>query len=177
MPSCGLFDFLAGQGLSDGVVALRRIAPGDIPRLYEWRNDPGTRRMFRDSRPLEFESHRRFVEGYLESGAPGYWLIVEAADIPVGTISLYDFSADGRECEFGRFIIAPGHRGSGYGRRTLALLMAFAASLGVKRIRCEVLASNEPALCLYGSLGFRSQGQDGSGERTFVLMETELSGT
>ena len=158
------------------MIALREVVPGDIPRLHEWRNDPRTRPMFRDTRPLEFESHRRFVEGYLDHGPLGYWLIVEASDIPVGTISLYHFSADGRECEFGRFVIAPEYRGSGYGRRALTLLMTFAASLGVNRITCEVLGSNEAALRLYGSLGFRPRSQDDSGERSFVLMEAELSG-
>ena len=165
-----------GRRLTDGVIALREIAAGDIPRLYEWRNDPRTRPMFRDTHPLEFESHCRLVEGYLDHGPRGYWLIVEASDMPVGTISLYHFSADGRECEFGRFIIATEHRGSGYGRRALALLMTFAASLGVNLLTCEVLSSNEAALRLYDSLGFRPSSHDDSGERSLVLMEAELSG-
>jgi len=163
------------QTLTDGVITLRAIGHGDIPLLYEWRNDPRTRPMFRDDTPLEFTAHSRFVLGYLESGDRAYWLIIEASHIPVGTIGLHRFSADGRGCEFGRFIVAPEYRGSGYGRRALALLMTLAASLGMRRISCEVLDSNTHALRLYSSLGFTAKGTSDCGPRSFILMEAELN--
>jgi dTDP-4-amino-4,6-dideoxygalactose transaminase/RimJ/RimL family protein N-acetyltransferase len=161
------------QRITDGVIALREVANSDITRLYEWRNDPGTHPMFRDDRPLEFEAHSRFVRRYLESRDRVYWLIIEASEIPVGTISLR-LSADGRECEPGRLIIAPAYRGAGYGRRALALLMTFAVSLGVERLSCEVLSSNEHILRICRSLGFTTKGIDDSGQRGFVLMEAAL---
>lgn len=160
--------------LTDGVILLRAIERGDISRLFEWRNDPRTRPMFRDDAPLDFDAHSRFVRECLASQDCTYWMIIEASRIPVGTISLHHFSADGWECEFGRFIISPEHRGSGYGRRALALLMTLAASLGVHRISCEVRRSNAQALRLYRSLGFRAQGTDDCAPRNFVLMEAEL---
>lgn len=164
-----------GQGPNDSGIALRAITGADTFRLYDWRNAPDTRPMFRDIRPLDFETHRRFVTKALEGEPRAYWFIVEASKVPVGTISLYNFSRDGRECEFGRFIIAAGYRGRGYGRRALARLMELARSLGVERVRCEVLASNEPALRLYASLGFCPKNEGRDGDRCFVLMEAELS--
>jgi len=167
---------LGAQTLTDGVIVLRDVTAGDTERLYEWRNDPQTRPMFRDSAPLDFEAHCRFVRSYLENQPRGAWLIVEAAGAAAGTISLYNFSADDRACEFGRFLIAPEHRGAGYGRRALALLLAWAASLGIAKVSCEVLDSNAPALRLYRSLGFTPAGRDDSGVRSFVMLETSLSG-
>jgi RimJ/RimL family protein N-acetyltransferase len=164
-----------GQGPNEGGVTLRAITAADILRLYEWRNAPDTRPMFRDSRPLDFETHRRFVETVLEGESRAYWLIVEASNVPVGTISLYNFSRDGRECEFGRFVIAAGYRGRGYGRRALARLVELAQSVGLERVKCEVLASNKPALRLYASLGFCPKSEIRHGDRCFVLMEAELS--
>jgi RimJ/RimL family protein N-acetyltransferase len=161
--------------LTDGAIVLRDIAAADITLLYEWRNDPETGPMFRDDRPLNFESHSRFVQRYFENRQGDYWWIVEATHVPVGTISLYGFSADRRACEFGRFIIGREYRGSGYGRRALALAMSAARSLGVERISCEVLSSNEGALRLYNHLGFTAKGIDHAGPRQFILMEAELN--
>ena len=161
--------------LTDGAVTLREVAADDTALLYAWRNDAETRPMFRDDRLLEFESHSRFVQRHI-AGPPGdYWWIVEAGRLPVGTISLYRFSADRKACEFGRFIIIPEHRGRGYGRRALSLAMSFARSRGVERMSCEVLSSNEPAVRLYSSLGFTLKGIDHSGPRSFVLMEAGLN--
>jgi len=133
--------------------------------------------MFRDDRPLDFDCHTRFVQRYFEDAQGDYWWIVEALHVPIGTISLYRFRSDRRACEFGRFIIGREHRGCGYGRRALALAMGLAQSLGVERISCEVLSSNEPALRLYSSLGFTRKGVQHAGQRTFILMEAEMNST
>jgi RimJ/RimL family protein N-acetyltransferase len=162
--------------LTDGTVVLREVTVADIALLYAWRNDPETHPMFRDDRPLDFDSHRRFVERYSASVPGDYWWIVEAAGVPVGAIALYGFGADRRACEFGRFIIGREHRGCGYGRRALELAMRFARSLGVERISCAVLSSNEHALRLYSSLGFIAKGIEHAGERGFVLMESATAG-
>lgn len=161
--------------LTDGVVTLRDISAADIALLYEWRNGAETRPMFRDDRPLELDSHSRFVRRHLEAPNGDYWWIIEVSRVPVGTISLYHFSADRRNCEFGRFIISPEHRGRGYGRRALALVMGMARSSGVERISCEVLSSNQGAVRLYDGLGFAAKGIDEAGPRSFILMEAGLN--
>jgi ribosomal-protein-alanine N-acetyltransferase len=161
--------------LTDQVIALRAIAAADISLLYEWRNDPRTRSMFRDDQPLNFDSHARFVQQFFENAQADYWWIVEAAHVPIGTISLYRFNADRRTCEFGRFIIGREYRALGYGRRALALAMSVARSLGVERISCEVLSTNDCALRLYDRCGFTVKAIDQTGLRRFISMEAELN--
>jgi len=164
-----------GEILTDAVITLREITAADIQLLYRWRNDPENRPMFRDDRPLDYETHCRFVERYLSGEQQDWWWMVEAAGEPVGTICLYGFSGDRRMCEFGRFIIGREHRGAGHGRRALRLAMSFGRSRGVERMHCEVLSSNSGALRLYERLGFRAKGIGRAGSREFVLMEAELN--
>ena len=159
--------------LTDGTIALRPIRADDVALLFEWRNDPENRKMFRDDRPLNFNCHCRFVERRIERGED-YWWIIEAASVPSGTISLYNFDANRRTCEFGRFIVGREHRGQGYGRRALALVVEFARSMQVERIACEVLSSNVQASGLYGSLGFAVKRVTDEGARQFQWMEAEL---
>ena len=161
--------------LSDGVVFLREITTADIPLLFEWRNETETRPLFRDERPLQFDKHTGFIESHLANPHRDYWWIIEAGNEPVGTIALYGFTADRRACEFGRFIIGRSHRGAGYGHRALRLAMSVARSLGVERLSCEVLSSNDLAMGLYSSLGFAVKGVEVTGRRSFVLMENDLN--
>ena len=161
--------------LTDGVINLREISANDIRLLYDWRNDPQSRPMFRDDRALDFDAHCGFLRRYFTGERGEYWWIAEVSGVPVGTICLYSFDTDRHTCEFGRFIIGREHRGAGYGRRALLLAMSVARSLGVERMVCEVLSSNESAIRLYDSLGFVEVGIDPAGPRRFILMEAELN--
>ncbi|HEY2291013.1 MAG TPA: bifunctional GNAT family N-acetyltransferase/PLP-dependent aspartate aminotransferase family protein [Thermoanaerobaculia bacterium] len=157
------------------MIRLREVTPADAPALYRWRMDPETRQQFRDTREVPYEAHLAFVRRYFAPANTDRWLIVEAADEPVGAIALYDFSPDGAEAEWGRFVIAPEHRGKGWGRRSLELLIAHAREIGVRRLRCEVLAGNAVAEDLYRRLGFTETGAYQDGGRTFRRLSLTLT--
>lgn len=149
------------------MIRLREVTPADAADLYRWRMDPETRRQFHDTREVPYEAHLAFVQRYFDPANTDHWLIVEASNEPVGAIALYDFSPDGAEAEWGRFVIAPEHRGKGWGRRSLELLIDHAREIGVRRLRCEVLAGNTAAEELYRRLGFTETGSYQDGGRTF----------
>jgi RimJ/RimL family protein N-acetyltransferase len=92
----------------------------------------------------------------------------------VGTITLYNRSADGREAEWGRLVVDPEHQGRGYAGRALALLIAHARALGVRRLRCEVLESNAMAAGLYRRAGFVPTGVDEAAGRRFLQLALEM---
>jgi RimJ/RimL family protein N-acetyltransferase len=145
---------LAGpRGARSGPVTLREITPDDAERLYRWRMDPAARAMFRQSAELPFAEHETVLARYFSPANSDRWFVVEAAGEPVGAIALYNLAADGRSAEWGRFVISGEHRGRGWGRRALALLLDHARDLGFRRLSCSVLAGN-PAERLYRSLGF-----------------------
>jgi N-acetylglutamate synthase len=52
--------------------------------------------------------------------------------------------------------VAPGHRRRGLGRTIMAALLAWGAERGAETAYLQVLGDNEPALALYGSMGFRT---------------------
>lgn len=158
-----------------GEVRLREVAPGDSASLYRWRMEPETRTRFRNTEPVPFEVHEAFLARYFQPGNTDRWFVIEAHGEPVGAIALYGFSADGREAEWGRFVIAPEHRGHGWGRRGLELLIGHARKLGVRSLRCEVLAGNGAAEGLYRRLGFAETGSDVHEGRRFLHLALKLT--
>jgi RimJ/RimL family protein N-acetyltransferase len=159
---------------TDGTVRLREVTRADADDLYRWRMDERSRPMFRTVDPVPFEAHRAFMERYFADGNTDHWFVIEAGGVPVGTITLYDLSADGDEAEWGRLVVDPERRGHGYGRRALALLLAHARATGVRRLRCEVLEANAVAASLYSEAGFRRTGVEEAGGRRFVQLELAL---
>ena len=161
--------------VSDGVVRLREVSPGDAADLYRWRMDASARPMFRATGVVPFEAHRTFLDRYFQPGNRDRWFVIEAGGEAVGAVALYGFSEDGREAEWGRFVIAPEHRGRGWGRRSLALLMGYARGIGVRCLRCEVLAGNPAAEGLYRRLGFQETGSFEHDGRRFVEMAAHFT--
>ena len=51
--------------------------------------------------------------------------------------------------------VAPRHQRTGVGHALMAWLEKSCRTAGIRRIRAEVRATNEPALCFYEGLGFR----------------------
>lgn len=157
-----------------GLLRLREVVAADAERLYRWRTEPTARTKFRDDRLISYADHLAFVARYLRPECRDRWFVIEVAREPIGTIALYGFSADGREAEWGRFVIAPESRGRGWGRRALEVLLAHARDLGVRRLRCDVVAGNAPAEGLYHSLGFTDEGVEEAGGRRFLRLVATL---
>lgn len=161
--------------VAGGGVRLREVTPGDAADLYRWRMDPGARSMFRNTGVTPFEAHQAFLSRYFQPDNTDRWFVVEVGGEPAGAIALYDLSADGTEAEWGRFVLAPEHRGRGWGRKSLALLIEYARSIGMRRLRCEVLAGNATAAGLYRRLGFAETGSYEQDGRRFLELSAELT--
>lgn len=158
------------RSFGGGEVRLREVTPADAADLYRWRMEPETRGQFRGTAEVPFAAHEAYLARYFAPENTDRWFIIEAGGAPVGAIALYDFSADGEAAEWGRFVVSPEHRGRGWGRRSLALLIAHARTLGVRDLRCEVLAGNAVAAGLYRRLGFTATGSCQHDGRSFIQM-------
>ena len=157
-----------------GELRLREVEISDTEELYRWRMEPTARTMFRHVEIVPFATHRALIDDYLRPECTDQWFVIEAAGKRVGAIALYNFSPDRKEAEWGRFVIAPEHRGQGWGRQALRLLVDHARALGVRRLRCEVLAGNPRAEGLYRSLGFADDGACELGGRRFLRLVANL---
>jgi RimJ/RimL family protein N-acetyltransferase len=162
--------------VGQGDVRLREVRPDDAQRLYAWRMDERSRPMFRSTAEVPFATHRQFMERYFREGNTDRWFVIEAEGEPVGTITLYGFSPDGREAEWGRLVVDPALRGRGYARRALALVIEHARALGVKTLRCEVLEGNDVAAGLYRQAGFLPAGLEEAAGRRFLQLTLDLEG-
>jgi RimJ/RimL family protein N-acetyltransferase len=160
--------------IADGEVRLREVTPEDAGDLYRWRMEPATRAQFRGVDEVPFTAHQAYLARYFDPANTDRWFVIEAAGEPVGAIALYDLSPDGAEAEWGRFVLDPGRRGRGWGRRSLELLTAHARSLGMRRLRCEVLAGNAVAAGLYRRLGFVETGSYEQEGRRFLQLALPL---
>ncbi|HEY0515461.1 MAG TPA: GNAT family N-acetyltransferase [Thermoanaerobaculia bacterium] len=157
---------------------MREVTPQDAERLYRWRMEPDTRAQFRGADEVPFAAHQAYLDRYFQPANTDRWFVVEVPEVtgePVGAIALYDLSPDGAEAEWGRFVLAPEHRGRGWGRRGLELLIDHARALGVRRLRCEVLAGNAVAEGLYHRLGFTETGSYEHGGRRFRRLAVPLT--
>ena len=135
-----------------------------LPLTMAWRNVDGVRIWFKSSQVVTPEQHQRWYAAYAQKSDDYMFLIRDrASGAMVGQLGLYHVNHEQREAELGRLITAPGHEGKGLMKKACSCLLDFAHSVfGLKRIRLEVLSSNERAIRLYEKLGFREIGHEGT---------------
>ena len=156
--------------LTDGVLTLREVTWDDCRRLYDWRMEEQTRRMFRNTALIPYEQHEAMLQHYLAQPGREGWFILEREGVPVGAIGFSDFSEDGTDCEIGRLIIDDAHRGKGYGTRGMILAVEQARREGVRRIHLELDIQNVRSRRIQNSMGFVETGTRMYGDRTYLLM-------
>jgi RimJ/RimL family protein N-acetyltransferase len=78
----------------------------DARHLFEWRNDPLTRAMSKNSDPVSWESHVAWLTARLARQSPHLY-VVRDGDVRLGT-----FRVDGDEISY---TVAPEHRKKGLG--------------------------------------------------------------
>lgn len=88
----------------------REVTIADAQLLYDWRNDPDTRAMSRDTSEIAYDDHVAWLERRLSRGDHGLF-IAEQDGVPVGTIRL-----DHDEISY---TVAPSHRRKGIGETML----------------------------------------------------------
>jgi diamine N-acetyltransferase len=77
----------------------------------------------------------------------------------LGFIDLFDFDPISKKAGVGIVLAKREHRGKGYGKEALTLLIAYAfGRLGLHQLYCNVLESNTASLNLFEQLGFKKVG-------------------
>jgi RimJ/RimL family protein N-acetyltransferase len=133
-------------------LTLRPASPADARLLFNWRNDPVTRRNSLDTGEIAWPDHIRWFSASL-SGTDRRLFIAEHGPDPVGTVRLDDA---GDRCTLS-WTVAPSHRRRGIGKAivqravveaNVAILFAsirdgnvasirIAEGCGFKRVRCS----------------------------------------
>ncbi|WP_235856879.1 GNAT family N-acetyltransferase [Occultella glacieicola] len=146
------------------MVTLRPIGAADAEDLWIGVSDPEGRQQTGGGDGRTREEIAEWAAGAAELEGRYDWAMCTDGGLMVGAIALEDVDPASRRAEI-RLLTNPGHRGRGYGREAIMLVLTFAfvgpdgAGLGLHRVGLEVLSINPRAAALYQSLGFVVEGR------------------
>ena len=143
-------------------VVLRKPEPKDLEALYAQKNDPEVARALGGfSRGYSHRDIEAWIEHHRNHESEALWAIIaEDVDGPcIGHVGLYEIDHRIRSAEFAVMIGDKSYWRRGVGRQVTDFAVRYGFEmLNLNRVHLSVLAGNEPALALYGSLGFQHEG-------------------
>lgn len=121
---------------------IRRATQDDWSLLLNWRNDPVTRAMSRNTNTISEEEHRAWLDGVLSRDDRKLFV----AEIAVGAIRL-DQGSDHTELSW---VTAPQYRGMGFGRSILENV----SRCETQTLRAEIKPENAASKRMADRCGF-----------------------
>jgi len=108
-------------------LSMREVGVDDVNLLFDWSNDPATRKNSFSPEPIPFDTHQHWFRELLQDPGQRAYLLLEAE--PVGLVRFR--IQQGEPCQAVlSYSIAPQHRGRG--------LAAPLLNLGTEKLRLEV---------------------------------------
>lgn len=149
---------MTGPMISRGDAALLPLASEHLEQVRLWRNSPAVGQFMYTETQLTPNDQKLWFERLLPDPTRGAWLIV-LDGLPVGLVSLTEYSAQHARASAGYYIADECLRGIGLGPviEWLVLELFFGHYKGY-RLEREVFASNIAALDLLERFGFRREG-------------------
>lgn len=141
---------------------LRRPEQKDVEALYQQKNDPGVATLLGGfSHGYSRDDLRDWVEHHRARRDEVIWVIADAADDRcLGHVGLYKIDSRVRSAEFAIMIGDRAEWGRGLGRRCTQFAVDYGFDeVNLNRISLQVLSTNERAVQLYRSIGFRIEGE------------------
>lgn len=140
--------------MSAPAVSLREVRQEDRDRLLAWRNSPAVAPYMYSDHAITPEEHARWFAGFADDRRRAYW-IIEMEGEPVGLANLYDIDPANCRCAWACYLAEPQVRGRGVGSWVeYAIIERVFGELGLEKLWCEVLASNEAVWKLHQGFGF-----------------------
>jgi [ribosomal protein S5]-alanine N-acetyltransferase len=138
---------------------LGAFVPDDYGAMYCWANDIVAARLDRAFRP----SNLREVIASCESGndASRVMFAIRQRTDPkiIGYINIHNINAVHRSADLGIRIGDERHRGQGFGKETLAMVLDYCWNhLNLERVGLVVFRHNTRAIAAYAANGFRKEG-------------------
>jgi len=138
-------------------VAMRPVEAGDRDRLLAWRNAPEVAAFMYSDHQISAAEHDRWFAGIGADPRRAYWIIV-VDDVPAGLANLADIDAVQGRCAWAYYLADPSARGKGVGSFVeYWMLEEVFEHRGLRKLWCEVLASNEAVWRLHGKFGFKQE--------------------
>ena len=144
-------------------VRLRAIERSDLPRYFEWLNDPEVTEGLWHYLPLSMDDEEGWFEKMRQEDAEQRPLAIEIREDQAwrlaGNVGLLDLRWANRSAELGIFIGDKSLWDKGYGTEAVELMLRHAFdTLNLHRVFLRVFASNERAQRSYQKAGFVPEG-------------------
>jgi RimJ/RimL family protein N-acetyltransferase len=166
-----------------GEFYLRKPERGDVDALYVFKNDIEIALQLGGfTHGYSKDDLAKWVDYHSTASNEVFWIIADSTDRAVGHVGLYKIDHRIRSAEFAILLGDSTIQGKGLGRSCTRYMVQYGfQQLNLNRIALEVLESNERALRLYRSLGFREEGrlrqaQFKNGKYIDVLLMSLLEG-
>lgn len=138
-------------------VSLRPAAEDDCRRLWEWRNDPTTRRASFQTGAIVYADHQRWFGERLRDPQTRFFIVQDPEGEPVGYVR---FQVRRGEAEIS-VSIDRAHRGKGYGPAAIRLSSDLLLSMDrLGGIVAYVRTENPSSLAAFQRAGFAVEGQE-----------------
>lgn len=138
-------------------VELRPLEPADRERLYAWRNSPEVSAYMYADHPITPQEHARWFAGIAGDARRDYRVIL-VDGVPAGLANFADIDRAQGRASWAYYLADPSARGKGVGGYVEWLMIERAFhELGLRKLWCEVLVTNEAVWKLHQKFGFRQE--------------------
>ena len=147
--------------MHNDTLRLRALEPTDLDLLYTWENDATVWAASDTAAPYSRQVLWQYLENYTGDiyQSRQLRLMIELNDgTAVGTVDFFHYDPLNNRAELG-LLIAPEHRGHGYGRMALQLARDYAAQhIGMRQLYVYIRTDNTACLQLFVDFGFEQAG-------------------
>lgn len=138
-------------------IVMRDLREEDRARLLAWRNSPQVADYMYSDHQIGQAEHDRWFDGLAGDPRRRYW-IIEANGEPVGLANLADIDRGNGRCAWAYYLASPSVRGLGVGSYVEFWIIEYVFGvLGLAKLWCEVLVSNEAVWKLHLLHGFEQE--------------------
>jgi RimJ/RimL family protein N-acetyltransferase len=153
-------DEAASMPAADGLV-IRTASAADAELLWEWANDPDTRRWSFHAAPIPWATHVAWLDSRLADPATRIY-VVSADGAPRAVVR---YEAGGSDVAVVSIVVDPAERGRGWGTRALRLACPTAArELAAKRIDAYIKPDNRASISAFERAGFALSVDEGDAD-------------
>lgn len=138
-------------------IRLRDVREDDRERLLAWRNSPDVAAFMYSDHKISQHEHDHWFDVVRHDARRRYW-IIEVDGEPVGLANLADIDMTHRRCAWAYYLASPKVRGLGVGSFVeFQVIEHVFTDLGLNKLWCEVLVSNEAVWRLHELYGFQRE--------------------
>jgi diamine N-acetyltransferase len=143
-------------------IFLRAVESRDATRLLLWENNPAHWKVTDTEVPFSMTGIMQLIEqqqNFRSTGQLRLMICLTSTEETVGAIDLYDTDFKNGNAYVGILIGETQHRGNGYARESLQLLIEYARDLlALHNLCCSIQSDNHESVQLFLSVGFKKVG-------------------